>query len=138
MEDFTYHQPVLAAEVVELLTPHPGSVVVDGTVGGGGHTEMILKTGADVLALDHDPEAIEQAREELAHFGGRVTLRQANFRDADKVLDELGVQTIGAALLDLGVSSRQPENATRGFSRMRNGPLDIRMDSQSPTTAADT
>ena len=91
MEDFTYHQPVLAAEVVELLTPHPGSVVVDGTVGGGGHTETILKTGADVLALDQDPEAIEQAREELAHFGGRVTLRQANFRNADKVLDELGV-----------------------------------------------
>src|SRR5437016_11410349 len=137
MEDFTYHQPVLAAEVVELLTPHPGSVVVDGTVGGGGHTEMILKAGADVLALDQDPEAIEQAREELAHFGGRVTLRQANFRNADKVLDELGVQKIGGALLDLGVSSRQLENATRGFSMMRNGPLDMRMDPRSTLTAAE-
>ncbi len=137
MEDFTYHQPVLAAEVVELLTPHPGSVIVDGTVGGGGHTEMILKTGADVLALDQDPEAIEQAREELAHFGGRVTLRQANFRNADKILDELGVQKIGGALLDLGVSSRQLENATRGFSMMRNGPLDMRMDPRSTITAAD-
>ena len=135
MEDFTYHQPVLAAEVVELLAPHPGSVVVDGTVGGGGHTEAILKTGADILALDRDPEAIEQAREELAHFGGRVALRQANFRNADKILDELGVQKIGGALLDLGVSSRQLENATRGFSMMRNGPLDMRMDPRSTITA---
>ena len=137
MEDFTYHRPVLAAEVVELLAPHPGSLVVDGTVGGGGHTEAILKIGADVLALDQDPDAIEQAREELGHFGGRVTLRQFNFRDADKTLDELGVQKIGGALLDLGVSSRQLENAARGFSVMRNGPLDMRMDPRSTLTAAD-
>ncbi|MFN2541432.1 MAG: 16S rRNA (cytosine(1402)-N(4))-methyltransferase RsmH [Chthoniobacterales bacterium] len=137
MEDFTYHRPVLAAETIELLAPHPGSLVVDGTVGGGGHTEAILKTGADVLALDQDPDAIARAREELAHFGGRVTLRQANFRGADKILDELGVQKIGGALLDLGVSSRQLENAARGFSIMRNGPLDIRMDPGSTLTAAD-
>jgi 16S rRNA (cytosine1402-N4)-methyltransferase len=137
MEDFTYHRPVLAAEVVELLAPHPGSLVVDGTVGGGGHTEAILKIGADILALDQDPDAIGQAREELGHFGGRVTLRQANFRDADQILDELGVQKIGGALLDLGVSSRQLENAARGFSMMRNGPLDMRMDPRSTLTAAD-
>ncbi|HME89261.1 MAG TPA: 16S rRNA (cytosine(1402)-N(4))-methyltransferase RsmH [Chthoniobacterales bacterium] len=136
MEDFTYHRPVLAAAAVELLAPHPGSLVVDGTVGGGGHTEAILKTGADVLALDQDPDAIAQAREELAHFGGRVTLRQANFRDADKILDELGIARIGGALLDLGVSSRQLENAARGFSMMRNGPLDMRMDPGSSITAA--
>jgi 16S rRNA (cytosine1402-N4)-methyltransferase len=137
MEDFTYHRPVLAAETIELLAPHPGSLVVDGTVGGGGHTEAILKAGADVLALDQDPDAIAQAREELAHFGGRVTLRQANFRGADKILDELGVRKIGGALLDLGVSSRQLENAARGFSIMRNGPLDMRMDPGSTLTAAD-
>src|SRR5436853_682366 len=137
MEDFTYHRPVLAAEAIELLTPHPGSLVVDGTVGGGGHTEAILKIGADILALDQDPDAIEQAREELGHFGGRVTLRQANFREADKILDELGVQKIGGAILDLGVSSRQLENAARGFSMMRNGPLDMRMDPRSTLTAAD-
>jgi 16S rRNA (cytosine1402-N4)-methyltransferase len=136
MEDFTYHRPVLAAEAIELLAPHAGSLVVDGTVGGGGHTEAILKTGADVLALDQDPDAIEQAREELAHFGGRVTLRQTNFRNADKILDELGVQKIGGALLDLGVSSRQLENAQRGFSMMRNGPLDMRMDPRSTIDAA--
>jgi 16S rRNA (cytosine1402-N4)-methyltransferase len=137
MEDFTYHRPVLAAEAVELLAPHPGSLVVDGTVGGGGHAEAILKTGADILALDQDPDAIEQAREELAHFGGRVTLRQTNFRNADKILDELGVERIGGALLDLGVSSRQLENAARGFSMMRNGPLDMRMDPRSTLTAAE-
>src|SRR4029077_9024597 len=136
MEDFTYHRPVLAAEVLELLAPHPGSLVVDGTVGGGGHTEAILKTGADVLALDQDPAAIAEEREQLSSYGGRVTLRQANFRDADKVLDQLEIQKIGGALLDLGVSSRQLENAGRGFSMMRNGPLDMRMNPGSTTNAA--
>ncbi|MEY2484458.1 MAG: rRNA (cytosine1402-N4)-methyltransferase [Verrucomicrobiota bacterium] len=137
MEDFTYHRPVLVRETVELLAPRAGSLVVDGTCGGGGHTEAILKAGADVLALDQDPEAIEHAREQLAHVGGRVTLRQANFRNTDKVLDELGIATIGGAMLDLGVSSRQLENAERGFSIMRNGPLDMRMDPSAPVSAAD-
>jgi 16S rRNA (cytosine1402-N4)-methyltransferase len=136
MEDFTYHRPVLAAEVLELLAPHPGSLVVDGTVGGGGHAEAILKTGADVLALDQDPDAIAEAGEQLTTYGGRVTLRQANFRHADKILEELGIQKIGGALLDIGVSSRQLENATRGFSMMRNGPLDMRMGPESMLTAA--
>ena len=137
MEDFTYHRPVLAAETVELLAPRPGTLVVDATCGGGGHTELILKAGADVLALDQDPDAIEHSRDQLAHVGGRVTLRQANFREANKVLDELGIATIGGALLDLGVSSRQLENAQRGFSIMRNGPLDMRMNPYQQLTAAD-
>ncbi len=137
MEDFTYHRPVLATEAMELLAPRAGSLVVDATVGGGGHAEAILKTGADVLALDQDPEAIEHARDALSPFGGRVTLRQVNFRNADKVLDELEIKTIGGALLDLGVSSRQLENAERGFSMMRNGPLDMRMDPRTNLTAAD-
>ena len=138
MEDFSYHRPVLAQETVELLAPRPGSLVVDATCGGGGHTEAILKTGADVLALDQDPDAIEFAREQLAHIGSRVTLHQINFRNADKVLDELGIGKIGGALVDLGVSSRQLENAARGFSVMRNGPLDMRMDPVNlVTTAAD-
>jgi len=137
MEDFTYHRPVLAAEVMELLAPRPSSLVVDATCGGGGHTEAILRSGADVLALDQDPEAIQHATDRLARFGGRITLRQANFRYADKVLDELGVTTIGGALLDVGVSSRQLENAERGFSVMRNGPIDMRMDPRNVLTAAD-
>src|SRR5256885_1431604 len=119
MEDFTYHRPVLAAEVVELLAPHPGSLVVDATVGGGGHTEAILKTGADVLALDQDPDAITEAREQLSSYGGRVTVKQANFRDADKVLDELGIQKNGGALLDGGGSSPPIQKAWGGVSKIR-------------------
>ena len=136
MEDFNYHQPVLLDQVVDLLAPRPGSLVVDATCGGGGHTEAILRAGADVLALDQDPEAIQHATENLASFGGRVTVRQSNFRQADKILDELGIRQIGGGLLDLGVSSRQLENAERGFSLMRNGPLDMRMDPGRPLTAA--
>ena len=136
MEDFTYHRPVLMREAVELLAPRPGALVVDATCGGGGHSAEILRTGADVLALDQDPDAIEFAAEKLGPFGGRVTLRQANFRDAGKVLDELGIVGIGGALLDLGVSSRQLENASRGFSVLRQGPLDMRMDPRRELTAA--
>jgi len=137
MEDYTYHQPVLVNEVVELLAPRPGSLVVDATCGGGGHTEAILHTGADVVALDQDPDSIRHATERFSKYGGRVTLRQANFRNADQILDELGISAIGGALLDLGVSSRQLENAERGFSMMRNGPLDMRMDPGTALSAAD-
>jgi 16S rRNA (cytosine1402-N4)-methyltransferase len=136
MEDFTYHRPVLVSESVELLAPRAGSIVVDGTCGGGGHTAEILRAGADVVALDQDPDAIEFAREKLMDYGGRVTLVQANFREAGRVLDELGVVGIGGALLDLGVSSRQLENASRGFSVMRQGPLDMRMNPSGELTAA--
>ena len=137
MEDFTYHRPVLATEAIELLAPRPGSLILDGTCGGGGHTEAILQTGADVLALDQDPDALAFAAARLTNFGDRVTLRRANFRDAGRVLDELGIAQIGGALLDLGVSSRQLENADRGFSLVRNGPLDMRMDPRRELTAAE-
>jgi 16S rRNA (cytosine1402-N4)-methyltransferase len=136
MEDFIYHRPVLEKEVVELLEPKPGSLIVDGTCGGGGHTEALLESGANVLALDQDPDAVQHVSEQLASFGRRVTVRQANFRHAARVLDELGIGTIGGALLDLGVSSRQLENAERGFSLVRNGPLDMRMDPRTELTAA--
>lgn len=136
MEDFIYHRPVLAREVVELLEPKPGSLVVDATCGGGGHTEALLESGADVLALDQDPDAVEHVSEQLARFGPRLTVRQANFRHTAKVLDDLGIRVIGGALLDLGVSSRQLENAERGFSLVRNGPLDMRMDPRNQLTAA--
>ncbi|HEV8185612.1 MAG TPA: 16S rRNA (cytosine(1402)-N(4))-methyltransferase RsmH [Chthoniobacterales bacterium] len=137
MEDFTYHQPVLARETIELLAPRPGTLIVDGTCGGGGHTELILEKGADVLGLDQDPDAINYATGRLSQFRGRVTLRQANFRNAAQVLDSLGVIGIGGALLDLGISSWQLENSDRGFSIMRNGPLDMRMDPRRELTAAD-
>src|SRR5437868_3713241 len=134
-EEFIYHRPILLREAIELLAPRPGALVLDATCGGGGHSEGILKTGADVLALDQDPDAIAEATNRLSEFGNRVTLRKANFRHADRVLDELKVGKIGGAILDLGVSARQLENAERGFSLMRNGPLDMRMDPGSEKTA---
>jgi len=137
MEDFTYHRPVLATETIELLAPRPGSLILDGTCGGGSLTEAILLTGADVLALDQDPDALAFAAARLTNFGDRVTLRRANFREAGRVLDELGIAQIGGALLDLGVSSRQLENADRGFSLLRNGPLDMRKDPRLELTAAE-
>ena len=137
MDDFTYHRPVLVTEMIELLAPRPGALIVDATCGGGGHTEAILQTGADVLALDRDPDALEFATSRLTSFGRRVILRRANFREATGVLDQLGIGRIGGALLDLGVSSRQLENPERGFSLMRNGPLDMRMDPRQELTAAE-
>src|SRR6266516_7154240 len=135
-EDFVYHRPVLQGEVLELLKPKAGLLVVDGTCGGGGHTEALLESGADVLALDRDPDAVEHVSKRLARLGRRIIVRQANFRHTACVLDELGIRTIGGALLDLGVSSRQLENAARGFSLVRNGPLDMRMDPRTQLTAA--
>ena len=136
MEDFVYHRPVLQREVLELVKPKPGLLILDGTCGGGSHTEALLESGADVLALDQDPDAVRYVSEHLAHFGRRIIVRQANFRHADCVLDELGIRSISGALLDLGVSSRQLENAERGFSFIRNGPLDMRMDPRASLTAA--
>src|SRR5216110_1638543 len=136
VEEFIYHRPVLENEVLELLEPKPGSLIVDATCGGGGHTEAFLESGANVLALDRDPDAVQHVSEQLARFGDRLAVRQANFRCALSVLDELGIRTIGGALLDVGVSSRQLENAERGFSFMRNGPLDMRMDPRTSLTAA--
>ena len=135
-EDVIYHRPVLERELVKLLRPRAGSIVVDATCGGGGHTEALLRTGADVLALDQDPDAVHHVSGQLARFGRRVGVVQANFRHANKVFDELGIRTIGGALLDLGVSSRQLENPERGFSLLHNGPLDMRMDPRNELTAA--
>jgi 16S rRNA (cytosine1402-N4)-methyltransferase len=134
-EEIIYHRSVLLREAVEFLSPRAGALILDATCGGGGHSEAILKAGADVVALDQDPDAIAEATNRLREFGDRVTLRKANFRHADRVLDAVGVEQIGGAILDLGVSSRQLENAERGFSLMRNGPLDMRMDPATEKTA---
>jgi 16S rRNA (cytosine1402-N4)-methyltransferase len=136
MEDPIYHRPVLVAEVLELLAPKAGSLIVDATCGGGGHSEVILRAGASVLAFDQDPDAIEYAAARLSTFAERIKFRQCNFRSIDEVLDQLGIARIDGALLDLGVSSRQLESAERGFSIMRPGPLDMRMDPRSELTAA--
>jgi 16S rRNA (cytosine1402-N4)-methyltransferase len=135
-EDVVYHRPILRKEVLAFLKPKAGVLILDATCGGGGHTEALLESGADVLALDQDPDAVRHVSEHLAHFGRRVIVRQANFCHADSILDELGIRGVGGVLLDLGVSSRQLENAERGFSFMRNGPLDMRMDPRTSLTAA--
>lgn len=134
-----YHQPVLLAETLWALSPGPGRLIVDGTVGGGGHAEAILRTGADVIGLDRDAEAISHASRRLAEpiKAGRARVVQANYRDLPAVLSQLGVSAVDGLLLDIGVSSRQLDAAERGFSFMRAGPLDMRMDTSSPETAAD-
>jgi 16S rRNA (cytosine1402-N4)-methyltransferase len=132
-----YHLPVLPAEVAAWMAAGPESFIIDGTLGGGGHSEILLSTGARVLGIDRDPEALVHARQRLANFGGRFDTWEGNFA---QVLDSPAMQRGERAdglLLDLGVSSRQLDTAARGFSFMREGPLDMRMGPSSTCTAAD-
>jgi 16S rRNA (cytosine1402-N4)-methyltransferase len=134
---YEYHESVLLAETVERLVPAPGKVILDGTLGGGGHTAALLAEGARVIGLDQDPEALAFAEKRLTEFGDRLTAVRSSFTKAGEVLDQLGLATIDGATLDLGVSSRQLDAAERGFSFMREGPLDMRMDPSNPISAAD-
>ena len=125
------HLPVLAEEVITMLAPRPGSLHVDGTVGGGGHTERILEAASPdgrVLGLDADPAAIARVGERLARFGDRLVLRQANFRDLATVAPAAGFGEVDGVLLDLGLSSFQLADADRGFSFRAEGRLDMRFD----------
>jgi 16S rRNA (cytosine1402-N4)-methyltransferase len=135
--DASSHVPVMAEEVVALLRPAPGMIFLDGTAGGGGHTERLLQYGAEVIALDQDADAIAICRQRLTPYACRLRLREANYEDTDAVLDEMGVKTLAGALLDLGVSSYQLDTASRGFAMMKDGPLDMRMSRKNPQTAAD-
>src|ERR1700747_253704 len=90
-EDFVYHRPVLQREVLELLMPKAGLLILDGTCGGGGHTEALLESGADVLALDQDPDAVRHVTERLAPLGRRIIVRQGNFRHPSCVFGEVWV-----------------------------------------------
>jgi 16S rRNA (cytosine1402-N4)-methyltransferase len=125
----TAHVPVLLDEVLHWLRPRPGGVLVDGTLGGGGHTRALAeRVGPQglVLAMDRDPAAIAAARETLA--GLPVKPVQGNFCDLPEVLRDLGMATIEGVLLDLGVSSDQLADPQRGFSFSSAGPLDLRFD----------
>jgi 16S rRNA (cytosine1402-N4)-methyltransferase len=116
---------------MDFLQPAPGRRYVDGTLGGGGHSEAILAaSGPDgqVVGLDRDDEAIAAASERLKRFGARLTARQASFADAREVLTEIGWDKVDGVILDLGVSSRQIDAAERGFSFRLGGRLDMRMD----------
>jgi 16S rRNA (cytosine1402-N4)-methyltransferase len=137
VSDADYHTPVLLREVVEFLAPAPGKLFVDGTLGGGGHSEAFLNAGASVIGLDQDPEALDFAGKRLARFGDKFQAAYANFSELDDVLDRLEVEQIDGGLLDLGVSSRQLDTAERGFSFMREGPLDMRMNPAISVGAAD-
>jgi 16S rRNA (cytosine1402-N4)-methyltransferase len=121
------HESVLATEVVELLRPEPGKLLLDGTLGGGGHSLLFLERGARVIGIDKDPRALAAAKARLARFGEAFRAVRADFRDAKNVLDALGLAAIDGALVDLGVSSPQLDAPERGFSFSRAGPLDMRM-----------
>lgn len=125
------HVAVLTREVAEQLHPEPGKRYLDGTLGGGGHTEEILTRShpdGRVLGLDRDDEAIAAARERLRRFEGRWIGRQASFADAKKILAEIGWDSVDGVILDLGVSSHQLDTPDRGFSFRADAKLDMRMD----------
>ena len=132
------HEPVLRAETVELLDPAGRGLVVDCTVGTGGHAAALLEAGADrVVGLDRDAEVLPLARRRLAAWKDRVDLVHADYRGLDDVLDRLGVERVDGALADLGCSSVQLEAEGRGFSFRRDDPLDMRMDRTAGPTLAD-
>ena len=133
------HESVLEREVIQNLNLLGGSLIVDGTLGDGGHAELLLKntTSVRVLGIDRDMRAIERAEKRLAPFRDRITLVHGNFSDIKTILKKANVMNVDGLLLDLGVSSPQLDSPNRGFSFMRNGPLDMRMDSSQKITAAD-
>ena len=132
-----YHLPVMVREVGEWMAAGPGKLIVDGTLGGGGHSAIFLEAGASVLGIDRDPEAIAFSSRRLASHGARFRTRAGNFADFLGDPEVRGEGQADGLLLDLGVSSRQLDEAARGFSFMRQGPLDMRMGPSSPRTAAD-
>ena len=122
------HVPVLLDEILHWLNPCPGQTIVDGTVGGGGHTRALaerVSPGGRVISLDRDPAVIAAA---AAWQNNSITAVQANFRDLPEVLDELEIETVDGILLDLGLSSDQLADRERGFSFSAEGPLDMRFD----------
>lgn len=133
------HISVLLEESVKALDIKEDGVYVDGTLGGGGHSYRILaqcpKTA--LIGIDRDPEAIEAAKKRLNKFSGRVTFVNRNFGEIKDILNELGIEFISGAVLDLGVSSYQLDNAGRGFSYMNNAPLDMRMNRSDDLSAYD-
>ena len=130
------HEPVLLHEALSFLQAGPNKLLIDATLGGGGHSAQLLRAGAQVLGFDQDEMAIASATERLqAHEDCFVALPM-NFRRAAEVLDETGIIGVDGILADLGVSSHQIDTAERGFSFQQDGPLDMRMNSQAECTAA--
>jgi 16S rRNA (cytosine1402-N4)-methyltransferase len=138
-----FHDPVLASEIVELFSSLPAGVVVDATLGGAGHAEAILSGSPQlrVLGIDRDPAAIKEASSRLARFASRAVVAKATFADIDDVLTReasfIDGDPVVGVLMDLGVSSHQLDEASRGFSFRADAPLDMRMDPTTGESAAE-
>ena len=133
------HAPVMVAEVLEHLEPASGGIFVDCTVGLGGHTRALLESGATrVIGFDRDPMALEHARRGLAEYGPRLELAHSDYRRLASELDARGIDAVNGVVADLGVSSLQLDAPGRGFSFRRDDPLDMRMDTSSGPTAAES
>jgi 16S rRNA (cytosine1402-N4)-methyltransferase len=134
------HLPVLAEEVISMLQPAAGSLQIDATVGGGGHTERILEASdpdGRLLGLDADGAAIARVAQRLERFGDRLVLRQANFRELGAVAPAAGFGAVDGLLFDLGLSSFQLADTERGFGFRAGGPLDMRFDASRGVSAAE-
>jgi 16S rRNA (cytosine1402-N4)-methyltransferase len=129
------HAPVLLAEVIEALAPQAGDVIIDATFGAGGYTRAILATGATVIALDRDPTVQPHADAVARDFPGRFTLVRTPFSGLAEAFADSGATRLDGVVFDIGVSSMQLDQAERGFSFMRDGPLDMRMSDEGETAA---
>ena len=129
----------MSEEVLHWLQPVAGGIYLDGTLGGAGHSRLILEAATDshLIGLDRDPAALQEAAEILAAYGDRVSLHHATFDQAAQVLQQLGIDGLDGMLLDLGVSSHQLDTPERGFSFRYDAPLDMRMNPTTGVTAAD-
>ena len=132
-----YHESILAQEILESMQPVAGKQIFDGTLGGGGHADLLLRNGAHVIGCDQDEDALSYATERLAQYGDSFLPVKGNFRNVDSILAGQGIGEVDGILLDLGISSRQIDNPERGFSFRGDGPLDMRMDAESGLTAED-
>jgi len=133
-----FHEPVLVEEIRNLFITAPSGIYVDGTLGGGGHSEAILNQLSNkgrVIGFDLDAEAINAARKRLKQFNHRFISVQANFKDIEQVLKDLNIKKVQGVLLDLGISSHQIDTADRGFSFDRDAELDMRMNREQSLTA---
>lgn len=131
------HIPVLLSEVLEQLQPAAGETYIDGTFGAGGYTRALLEAApCRVIAIERDPTAFAEGQALVSEFGGRLTLVPTTFSDMERAAHEAGVEQVDGVVLDIGVSSMQLDDPARGFSFLRDGPLDMRM-SQSGPSAAD-
>lgn len=138
MSEF-HHVSVLLQECIDALDIKPDGIYVDGTLGGAGHSSHIVQklTTGKLIGIDRDPVALKAAGERLAPFAERVQLVHSNFCEIDQVLEDLGIPGVDGILLDLGVSSPQLDDGSRGFSYMADAPLDMRMNSEDSLTAFD-